>query len=298
MATKADVFVTIASYDDQDTPETVRSLLADPGLKVRVHVVLQTDDDGLQSAVEDAGAEVLRVERADARGIGWPRAVGQLCHLGETFWLQCDAHMRFVPGWASTLAGQQALVGDRAALSSYPLDIATPLERVAGRATIMRLKPGWIHRGWLSVAQEWGPQKFGGRPAPARTIASGFLWAPAGWLSEVLADPYIYFGDEPPITVRAWTHGWDLFHPARAVCTHNYQPDSRPRHWADFPKGWYHFEKVAQTRCAQLFGWEPGGSALGIYGLGHVRSLAEFEQWAGVDFAARTQIDDAEWRCS
>ena len=289
-----DVFVTIASYEDQDTPATVASLLADPGLKVRVHVVLQTDDDALEAATRDAGAVVLRVPRAQARGIGWPRLVGQTCHLGEPYWMQCDAHMRFLPGWATTMAAQQALVGQRAALSSYPLDTKTPLDQVAGRATIMRIKEGWIDRGWVSVAREWGPHKFGGRPAPARNIASGFLWAPSAWLAEVPADPYCYFGDEPSITTRAYTNGWDLYHPSVAVCTHNYGP--RPRHWRHYPKGWYHLETVARRRAAQLFGWEPGREQLGVYGLGRQRSLEDFGEWAGIDFGSRTHVEDSEWR--
>ena len=37
-------------------------------------------------------------------------------------------------------------------------------------------------------------------------------------------------------------------------------------------------------------------AGIGVYGLGAERSLDDFQHWAGLDFAQRTYLPDAEWR--
>ena len=57
------------------------------------------------------------------------------------------------------------------------------------------------------------------RPFRARFLSAGFLFAPGTFVREVPYDPELYFlGEEAAMTLRAFTHGYDLFHPTRPLC--------------------------------------------------------------------------------
>ena len=292
----ADVFCSVVSYRDPAVVDTVRGLLADPGLRVRVGVVLQDDGAAIERRLRDLEhVDMITVPSRDARGASWARALSQSLYEGERWYYMADAHTQgHDPGWALELARQSDLVGPRAVLSTYEIGAGTDR---TGRATVMGLKrfderdglrgPGIIRRlAWFS-----------GRPAPARRLSAHHLWAPGQWVEDVPIDPRIYFGaEEQTLALRSWTHGYDLFHPCKSLCMHLYRVEGGhkpPRHAQDHPN-WPELRKRSDRRMATLYGWATGD--LGVYGLGSVRSRQDFEQWAGVDFRARTYTDEAAWR--
>ena len=309
----SEVFATIASYEDPETPSTCASLLADPGLTTRLHVVLQTDDDGLYRATRATGAEVLRIPREDARGACWPRAVSHTYHRGERWIAQFDSHMRFDPGWAATLAEQLDGLGHRAALTAYVHDFATDANHPPDHASIMDIFQ-WGDDGWHCRPAYYSLNDFpGGRPIPARVLSAHCLFAPALWLEEIPYDPKIYFsGEEQTLMLRAWTCGWDLFHPACNVVYHRYHKKGfKYREMiSDHNPEWWKIDVVSKDRVARFYGWPrpweqhwdghgivvPENPDLGVFGPGDVRTIQEFEEWAGVDIQARTHLPDAEWR--
>ena len=231
---ETDVFATIASFDDPDTPTTAASLLSDPGASVRLHIVLQTDNDDLDRQCRDAGAEVLRVPLEDAPvGVGWPRAVGQALHRGERWWCQADAHMRFPAGWA-------------AASIDHLLNNTHDRTVLSGRLG--------MHGGCV--------------------VDCAWMFARALWLEEMPYDPrWYYHGEDPALTLRSWTNGWDVIRPQAAMA-----PE--------------HIDHPAPLKTEQP--WQQRGSsdadirsreqvervlrgAIGPYGLGVVRALDDFE---------------------
>jgi len=55
------------------------------------------------------------------------------------------------------------------------------------------------------------PGKTPKQPFRARFLAAGFLFAPGCFVQEVPYDPELYFmGEKSAMTVRAFTHGYDL----------------------------------------------------------------------------------------
>jgi hypothetical protein len=113
-------------------------------------------------------------------------------------------------------------------------------------------------------------------------------------LREVPQDPHLYFNDtEPTHSVRLWTHGWDLFAPARNVIWHCYGP-SKPvvrAPWAD-GGSWQAAVARSNARARHLLGLASASSAeplsgLDRYGLGSLRTVAEYEAFAGIRFASR-----------
>jgi hypothetical protein len=126
-------------------------------------------------------------------------------------------------------------------------------------------------------------------------LAAGCLFAPGKIVQAFPYDPWYYFhGEEQAYAVRLYTHGWDIFHMAGLPLYHLYNnadsgAPARPLHWDDDEdraraRNWWQLEARSRSRLAALL----AGEDLGAYGLGRVRSMADYAALSGIDFAART----------
>jgi hypothetical protein len=130
-------------------------------------------------------------------------------------------------------------------------------------------------------------------PVPARFYSAHFCFTLGTFCLEVQHDPRYYFhGEEISIGVRAYTHGYDLFHSHTLVCYHEFSRDYRPdKHWDTYSKFTKH-NKETYKLMRGLLGID--GESLseeetyGTYGLGKVRTIADWEQYAGVRFSDRS----------
>lgn len=304
-----DVFLSIASLDDINTPATCKSALDNPGLSVRLHVVLQTDNDDLEAEVRATGAEVLRVPLSASRGACWPRAVGHTFYGGEKWFAQFDAHMECDDGWALSLAEQLNGLPRRSVLTAYAPDTLAPSYP---ENSVSIMEPyGFGDDGW-HCRQSYRPAGISpdGKPFPARCWSAHMVFAPAMWLHELPYDSMLYFsGEEQTMSIRAWTNGWDMFHPYGSVVKHRYGRDNHNSHH-DYDEDWWKLDVVSKDRVAAFYGWNrviqehwsdhglvlPDKVELGIYGPGSVRTVESFEEWAGFDIENRWFIPEDEWR--
>jgi hypothetical protein len=106
---------------------------------------------------------------------------------------------------------------------------------------------------------------------------------------EVPHDPNYYFhGEEISIAARAYTWGYDLFHPHKIIAWHEYTRKGRTKQWDD-DKAWYHKNSECHKRNRKLF--EMDGEVkdidFGIYDFGKVRTLEDYEKYAGISFKKR-----------
>ncbi|MCB1078114.1 MAG: hypothetical protein KDM64_09840, partial [Verrucomicrobiae bacterium] len=112
-----------------------------------------------------------------------------------------------------------------------------------------------------------------------------------------LYDPQLYFaGDEISLSIRSYTLGYDLFHPHRNVVWHEYTRAGRVKHWDDhtakqadaaIEMPWHERDVVSKRRLRKMLREEDNDEAIGIYGLGTVRSHGDYERYAGIDFGRR-----------
>ena len=317
MTPPADVLATIAAYEDIEIAYTCASLLADPGLSVRLHVVLQTDDPALEYAVRATGAEVYRVSRADARGACWPRALGQLQHNGERYWAQFDSHSRFDTGWAQTLASQLESLPNKAALSSYALPYGPGVNPWSPDMVSDMKVHRWGDDGW-HCAQVATPRSTlcpDNRPVPGRSWSAHLHFSRSSWIQEVPYDPAIWFsGEEQTTMVRAWTHGWDVWVPVVCPVYHRYHHESiRYRETVSQHKSdWWKYDVISKDRVARVYGWPrppvhahwaaegvvlpPDSEGLGVYGIGGERSIDAFISWSGIDMGRLLYLPSDAWR--
>ena len=86
-------------------------------------------------------------------------------------------------------------------------------------------------------------------PVPAHFASLHFLFANGSFNREIVFDPGIYFfPDEIAISLRAYTWGYDLFHPHRILGWHLYDRSTRITHWADHPE----WKMMQEMSCRRL----------------------------------------------
>lgn len=290
-----EVHAQVCAYDDPDTPATVRSLLVDPGLPVRVTVLLQTNSPSLVDRVRDEGADIIHVKRQDTWTFGWARAMVAGRWLNEPWVCGFDSHTRVVEGWAAKLKEQSGLVPRKSVFTTYPSSLACDIG-ADGPFEVhpMILKPKddqkWYNPGRPGFVAK---RVADGPPQPARMWAGGFWWAPSDWQREVPVDPTLSYGRHELLTfIRSWTAGWDFWHPGIGIAAHRYGRQGRPMFWNDHPVVSKQLTKLNEERWAQLI----RDKQVTAMGLGSVRTLEEWETWTGCSLADRSFVPDDEWR--
>lgn len=286
------IFVSLAAYRDPQLLSTVQDCIrkaSDPA-RLRFGICWQRDaEDPTLPWGDDSRFRVLDVNWRESKGACWARAEIMKLWQSENWFLQVDSHCRFADSWDAMLLRTMAETGsDKPILSTYASPFTPgeteilrdgPLQMVFQQFTpdgIPQLRPG-----------AFPPRRVSKQPLRARFLAAGFLFAPGRFVEEVPYDPELYFmGEESAMTVRAFTHGYDLFHPAETIIWHDYIRADARKHWgdhsdaADVPSPWSKLDEVSRRKVRRLLLGEPVES----FGLGQARTVKEYEAYAGLSF--------------
>lgn len=286
----SEIFVQIASYRDPELVPTVEDALQKAAHPERLTFgIVWQGKVGLDDLPTQrlAWCRLLLIDSDRSRGVCWARAKTQALWDGEPYTLQIDSHMRFVQGWDDLLLHLlEQCPSPKSVLTAYPPPYTPPALLHPGEPTALGASH-FNEQGSLSLASRHSLAAYR-QPQLGLFMAAGFWFAPAQFLREVPYDPALYFyGEEINLTVRAWTNGWDIYHPNQIVCYHEYQRAGKPRHWED-RADWWQLDQIAHQRLRQLLGMEPSQGILGRYNLGVQRSLTEYERFSGVNFKQRS----------
>lgn len=294
------IFVSIASYRDRDCQWTVKDLFEKAAHPERLFVGLcwqvkaAEDQDCFTVETRPEQCRVLIRDAGESLGVCWARHQVQSLWQGEEYYLQIDAHMRFVQGWDEILLTMLAACpGDRPVLSSYP-SAFTPPDHIDSHVVSSMYAQHFDASGILKLNSiGHAPQTPPPPPAANPFCAAGFLFADGRIVGEIPYDPYLYFdGEEITLAVRLWTHGWDIFAPNAVIAYHDYNNHpGRRRHWQDQSR-WTDLNQLSLKRVRHLLGMEACDDPqalveLARYGLGTARSLADWQAMSGIDFARR-----------
>lgn len=292
------IFVSIASYRDPDCQNTVRDLFEKAANPERVfigiclQIVPGEDEDCLVSTERREQLRVIEVHASESRGACWARSRVQELWRGEDYFFQVDSHMRFVSGWDEKLISMLGkCAGEKVVISTYPLEF-TPPDQFAPDNLVTIAPKGFDEDGVLTqnsalYSLDSAPE----RPAPSPFIGAGMLFASGRIVDEIPYDPYLYFtGEEITLGARLWTSGWEIYSPNEVIAYHNYiKQTGRPRHWDD-QTDWVSLNLRSRRRLRHILGIElinnDSDDRVDIerYGLGSVRTLAEYEAFSGLDF--------------
>ncbi len=290
------IFVSIAAYRDPELIPTIERCLSRaryPG-DLRFGICWQHGEGEPPPPELDGGRmRVTAVPWRESRGACWARAQCMALYDGEDFFLQLDSHHHFAQDWDALLLDQAERSGSaKPVLSTYAAaydpHAALP---ATDQPTVMRFghfTPEGIVLFQFGVMPGWQRRA---APMRARFLSGHLLFAPGGFVEEVPYDPELYFiGEEITLAIRAFTHGYDLFHPAVHIAWHEYTRKGRSKHWDDHVAGRdvelpWHARDVASLAKVQQFLTQPQA---GRHGCGDVRSFTQYQEYAGISFRRRT----------
>ena len=285
------IFIQIASFRDKQLIPTIKDLIQnshDPQ-NLTFGICWQHDEtEFLDEFKDDPRFRIIDIPYKDSKGCCWARSLCQSLYKDEKYTLQIDSHMRFVPNWdkecIQMIEDLRSNGHKKPMLTGYPPSFF-PKEDPQKRQKfptcvkfdafnfqgVVNLKPHKLD-GWEKL----------NLPVIAKYFAAGFSFVDGTFIKDVPYDTELFFrGEEITMTVRAYTYGYDLFHPHKIICWHEYTRKDSPRN---------HISE------ARLKSHRRANVLLGIAGidkkyidfgptyLGTERTLEDYEKFSGLDF--------------
>jgi hypothetical protein len=301
------IFISIAAYCDPLLAATIQDAVKQAKYpeNLRFGVVEQNREESRIDVRADdlpKGIRYLGINPIESRGACWARSLAMTLYEDENWFFQIDSHMRFDLHWdeifleAAQECGQK---NPKFIISSYP----HPFHYKDGEAVVNKITDmplGHIVNGISHFRPENPELSFlavhvqTDQITPGFHVGAGCLFAPGKIVYELPYDPFLYFqGEEQTYAARAFTHGWDIFHIPKLPVYHLYDWEGapeRPRHWVEGddeqrPKRWWELDARSKQRFTALLSER---QSLGIYSLGHERTLDDYAIFSGIDYQTKT----------
>jgi len=296
------IFIQIASFCDPQLPITIEDCIKNAkkpeNLVFSIARQYNPDDnsDNLEKWKDDKRFKVINILHTESKGVCWARNLVQQQYDGEKYTLQIDSHMRFVPNWdekmIKMLKDLQKKGHKKPLLTGYVPSFNPdndPAERV--REPWRMVFDRFIPEGAVFFLPETIPNwKNLESPVTARFYSAHFCFTLGEFSKEVQHNPEYYFhGEEISIAVRAFTHGYDLFHPHEVLIWHEYTRKGRTKQW-DIDKEWVVKNNHSHLVNRKLFGMDglTQDGHDGKYGFGNIRTLRDYEEYSGLMFSERS----------
>ena len=310
------IMVSVASYRDNQCIPTVQNLAesANHPENLRIVVCQQNDDsvdmDCYSWCIEEGNknhpacqglvTNITRMGHGEARGPSWARFLIQQQWTGEEYFMQIDAHTRLIDGWDDLLIGQlERCPSDKPCLTQYPSDYKIVKESEYND----KKKEKWeTHKlrgpllidsvdetdGFTRVQSDYTNTKYKD-PIPSKGWGACFSFSKGSFIEEAGYDPYtpfLFFGEEMDIGIRAWTRGWDFYSPYISCVFTSFDRDHRPTFWEHPDQR--DVEVLSRYRIYDRLGYLKNLSGIPPmilvetedYGLGNVRTIEDYEKFA------------------
>lgn len=301
---KNNIFISIAAYRDPELIPTIIDCIKKAKNKHRLFfgICLQ-DTKNIYWKLKHIkkqyklNMQIIYVDWKDSQGACWARYIVQKkLYRNQNYYLQLDSHHRFVEQWDSILIHllhQKKQQGyQKPIITGYcpafdninntcnldGVQIST-FDTFATDGDLM-FKPLILKSSIQSTSD-----------IPARYLSAHFLFADGFFCTECPYDPNLYFrGEELSLSTRAYTHGYNFFHPTFPIIWHLYLRLKNPKHWDTHitDNGFIVDSSIkdakSKERVRKLLNMDINNINFGRYGLGNQRSLHDYELYAGLDF--------------
>jgi len=329
------IFVQIASYRDPELIPTLNDIIEKSAVPKNLHIFVcwqhaenETLEDFLDvgfnaksfDSIECDGKEFsvikttkdkatvffMDVDNNDTNGACWARHQIQRHYNGEKYTLQLDSHHRFVDEWDTKVIEMLESLrykSPKPLLTAYipsfdPENEPEARVQVPWRMDFDRFIPEGAVFFRPSAIDDWEERT---EPMGSRFLSAHFTFADGKFAKEVMHDPeYFFHGEEISLAARAYTHGYDLYHPHRIIAWHEYTRKGRTKIWDDHTTpirdegkielDWVQRNDMCHRRNRILFGMDgedPAQIDFGKYGFGTERTLRQYEEMAGISFKYR-----------
>ena len=298
------IFIQIPSYRDWELPKTVSNAISRASgqneLYFGIHNCVLFPGEVVKPESTVNWAHIKYEESIAPKNIGVnkSRYIANEFYDGENYYLQIDSHMRFVKDWdvkvIKMIEGYILDGIENPLITMYPpsywyeedgvtekYDVATNLTRILFTENPAKFKETLIptqtaHRipdGCVYTASTSG----------------GFIFTSGSFANIKPNQKIAFWGEEPLIAARAFTHGFNLVVPTEYLVYHLYanklpfQKIRRNHVWVDFPQQWGQLSNLSNIEYSLTF----TENRVGNGALGSSRALRDYEEFAGLNFTTR-----------
>lgn len=299
------IFVSVASYRDKLCTKTLESIftMAEHPERVIVGICQQNKEDDSDCANFESevlkryknNIRVIKIDYIDAQGPCVARYWCSTLWNGEEYFLQADSHILMSDKWDTKAINmlkeiKHTTKSQKPILSHY----TKPYEEFGlenPTNTVPRMcKAFFNERGMISFLGAENISISKNTYIETPYIAAGFLFVESQFLKEVPFDPYLpylFVGEEILLSIRAWTSGYDIYTPSEDLMFHLYTRKDDNKIWTDQT----YTDEDAFNKVKMLIKLDdiskpiPNMLLNNIqrYGLGKVRTIDEYYDFAGID---------------
>jgi hypothetical protein len=242
------IYVSVAAYLDLDVRNTILDCIKKAKYPERLFfgVCWQYDESKnifpgyLNDLVEIYNITVEETPISEAEGPGWARQKANQFYKNERFFLQIDAHIRFLQNWDDMLiknhfelkkqTGKPVIsffpphfYDDKFAFVDWPDYVNIP-------------KVLTVSEDNLFEYSDRSEQRTGFKSIPIAVLDPSFIFVEGLWVEEVLPNPNIYYiGEDVYVSVDAFTKGYNFFSPKRILAWHKLSDPKTFKHYNTHP---------------------------------------------------------------
>ena len=291
------IFISIASYRDPELERTIHSAIdnaANPD-ELYFGVVIQEFEKEMPDLSWVKNISLVQIHPKFARGAGYARSIAMDLYEDQDYYLQIDSHTLFEKNWDLLCIeqhnkAQEIAKNNKVILSHFPMPYY-----VETNNKISIIKKSKIQLPYptkqipkLTKRNEWTAERIElsnkNIPEESTTLLAGFIFTTGNIVKEIPYDPEIvFFGEELCFALRAWTRGWDIYSPCKIILYHFYTRERYSKIWKDRnirAVSWKELESISKEKQKNIL----CGIEQGIYGLGNIRSIEDYERITGLNF--------------
>jgi len=242
------IFISIASYKDDELICTIKDIISNAEYPDNLRFGICFQDDNihkLDEYVNDKKFKIISIHYSETKGCCWARSIIQKLYNGETYTLQLDSHHRFVKNWDTLLINMYLDLKndgvDKPLITTYlpsynPLN--DPEDRIMCPWSIKFDKV--IENNILLFIPDYITNHTElTKPIKGDFFSGHFSFTHGNFCNEIPYDDTLYFiGEEINISLRSYTHGYEIYYPHVLIAWHEYTRIYRTKHWDDDKEWW------------------------------------------------------------
>lgn len=289
MITNNNIFVSIASYKDPELKFTVDTLYENARHPDKVFTsICQQDHPDNFISFENKNITTINFNYVESQGVCWARKKVQQMYNNESYFLQLDSHIAMEKDWDELLLDQinqvSKITTNKVVFAQFPSgyqiqDGNRVFHQKVHARTILRNDDIFkFHNG------NGGDSNFT-EPVHTPYLNAGLMFGHGSFMIDCPYDDDLYIhGEELLNTVKAFTHGYDLFNPSVHMGWHLYKSwnDDDKTKWNvhfkeedDKQRTVRHWErsKASDAKLTRILSGELPEE------LGNKRSIKDFEEY-------------------
>jgi hypothetical protein len=294
------IFVQISAYEDYELPKTILSCINKSSKQYKIHFGINLVYNKYDIKIPDVkNLKIFKSKAPLNLGVGEGRFIANSFYDNQEYYLQIDSHTRFINNWdleiVKTYNSYKSL-GCNPILTAYParywyennveiLDPNMDLTSIEFKTEDIDFfnKTKFYH-------QKAVPKN---NSVLTKSISGGSVFSD-GSISKIFPNKKMFnWGEEMLYAIRLFTHGYDLMIPEKQYLYHLYYDNNNPKYnfrslsGIDFPEETNRILDESNKEIYRIL----SNNVVGDQELGTIKTLKDFEIYAGIRFLDGTRFD-------